>query len=52
MTAEISDFVDAIIEGKPNPISSIEGASTVAVCRATVESAKLGMPVQIVYPED
>lgn len=52
MTAEISDFVDAIIEGKPNPISSIEGASTVAVCRATVESAKLGQPVQIVYPED
>ncbi len=52
MTAEISDFVDAIIEGRPNPISSIEGASTVAVCRATVESAKCGMPVQIVYPED
>ena len=52
MTAEISDFVDAIIEGRPNPISSIEGASTVAVCRATVESAKIGMPVQIVYPED
>ena len=52
MTAEISDFVDAIIAGKPNPISSIEGASTVAVCRATVESAKLGQPVQIVYPED
>lgn len=52
MTAEISDFVDAIIAGEPNPISSIEGASTVAVCRATVESAKLGQPVQIVYPED
>ena len=51
MTAEISDFVDAIVAGKPNPISSIEGASTVAVCRATVESAKLGQPVQIVYPE-
>ena len=52
MTAEISDFVDAIIAGKPNPISSIEGASTVAVCRATVKSAELGQPVQIVYPED
>ena len=52
MTAEISDFVDAIIAGKPNPISSIEGASTVAVCRATVESAKLGQPVQIKYPEE
>lgn len=52
MTAEISDFVDAIVAGKPNPISSIEGASTVAVCRATVESAKLGQPVQIKYPEE
>jgi len=51
MTAEISDFVDAIIAGKPNPISSIEGASTVAVCRATVKAAELGQPVQIVYPE-
>ena len=52
MTAEISDFVDAIIEGRPNPISSIEGASTVAVCRATVESAKTGKPVEIKYPEE
>ncbi len=52
MTAEISDFVDAIVAGRENPISSIEGASTVAVCSATVESAKLGMPVQIVYPEE
>ena len=52
MTAEISDFVDAIIAGKPNPISSIEGASTVAVCRATVESAQTGKPVEIKYPEE
>lgn len=51
MTAEISDFVDAIIAGKPNPIASIEGASTVAVCRATVESAKTGQPVKIRYPQ-
>ncbi|MBR3978254.1 MAG: Gfo/Idh/MocA family oxidoreductase [Oscillospiraceae bacterium] len=51
MTAEIDDFIKAIVAGEPNPISSIEGASTVAVCRATVESAKLGQPVQIVYPE-
>jgi hypothetical protein len=29
----------------------IEGASTIAVCCATMESAKLGQPVQIVYPE-
>lgn len=51
MAGEISDFIDAIIEDRPNPISTIEGASTVAVCRATVESAKTGMPVQIKYPE-
>ncbi len=50
MADEISDFVDAIIAGKPNPIASIEGASTVAVCCATVESAKLGQPVKIKYP--
>ncbi len=51
MAGEISDFIDAIIEGRPNPIPSMEGASTIAACRATVESAKLGMPVQIKYPE-
>ena len=52
MAAEISDFVNAIIEDKPSPISSFEGAATVAVCRATVESAKIGAPVQIRYPEE
>ena len=51
MTAEISDFVDAILADKPNPISSIEGASTVAVCRATVESVRVGGPVKISYPK-
>lgn len=51
MTGEISDFVDAILSGRPNPISAIEGASTVAVCRATVESAKTGETVKIVYPQ-
>ena len=51
MEAEISDFIDAIRSGKPNPISAMEGASTIAVCRATVESAKTGETVQIKYPE-
>ena len=51
MAGEISDFVDAILSGRPNPISAIEGASTVAVCRATVESAKTGETVKIVYPQ-
>ena len=46
-----SDFIDALIEERPMPVSPMEGASTVAVCRATVESARTGMPVDIVYPQ-
>ena len=48
---EIKLFLDALTSGTPMPISSIEGASTVAVCCAAVESSKLGMPVQIKYPK-
>jgi predicted dehydrogenase len=51
MEAEVSDFIDALIEDRPMPVSPMEGASTVAVCRATVESARTGMPVDIVYPK-
>ena len=51
MMDEVKDFIDAIVQNKPNPISSIEGASTVAVCRAAVESAQTSAPVQIKYPE-
>lgn len=51
MLGEIEDFVNAILEEKSNPISSMEGASTIAVCCATVESAKTGLPVKIEYPE-
>ena len=50
MEAEISDFMDAILADKPTPISALEGASTVAVCCATVESAKTGASVEIKYP--
>ena len=32
------------------PVSSTEGASTVAVCVATVESTRSGKPVDIKYP--
>lgn len=49
--AEIDQFVDAILAGKPMPVSSMEGASTVAVCCASVESARLHKPVQIRYPQ-
>lgn len=51
MSGEIKDFAEAILQNKPNPIEAVEGASTIAVCCATVEAAKLGQPVQIKYPE-
>lgn len=50
VTAEIDLFVNALTSGAPMPVSSIEGASTVAVCCATVESTKIGAPVKIKYP--
>ena len=51
MEAEIRDFVMAIQAGKEPPISPLEGASTVAVARATVESFTKGKPVKIKYPK-
>jgi predicted dehydrogenase len=51
MEAEIRDFVTAIQAGKQPPISPLEGASTVAVARATVESFTKGKPVKIKYPK-
>ena len=51
MEAEIRDFVLAIQNGKQPPISPLEGASTVAVARATVESFTKGKPVKIKYPK-
>ena len=48
---EIDQFVDALLSGGAMPVSSMEGASTVAVCAASVESAKLGKPIQIQYPQ-
>ena len=50
-SAEIAIFIqDLKREGKMT-ISSIEGASTVAVCCATVESIGKGTPISIKYPE-
>lgn len=52
MAGEVADFLNALIENKPMPIPAIEGASTVAVCRAAVESAhNNGMPQKVKYPE-
>ena len=50
INAEIDIFIDAILKGEPMPISSFEGAATIAVCTATVESTKTGRPVTIKYP--
>ncbi len=48
--AEIDQFVDAIINGNTSPVSPLEGASTVAVCCRTVESAAIGSTLKINYP--
>ena len=48
---EIDTFIKAIINDEDLPISSMEGASTVAVCCAVVESCETGKPVEIVYPK-
>ena len=48
---EIEHFLDALIKGEKSPVSSMEGASTVAVCNAAIESAHTGKPVTVKYPE-
>ncbi len=49
ITAEIDMFVDSLLENKDIPVTSQEGASTVVVCRAAVESAAKRQPVTIQY---
>ncbi len=49
--AELEMFLKAIINDEPVAISPMEGASTVAVCCAVVESCKTGMPVKVKYPK-
>ena len=49
--AEIDQFVEALQTGSAMPISSFEGAATVAVCCASVQAAREGKPVQIRYPQ-
>jgi len=51
ITAEIDAFVEALMTGNAMPVSSMEGAATVAVAVATVESCRTHVPVQIRYPE-
>ncbi len=50
VTLEIEDFINALQSGKPAPVSSMEGASTIAVCTATVASVNDGETKTIVYP--
>lgn len=46
---EVSDFCNCILEGKPVVTSGLEGASTVSVCLAIVESFKTGNKVTVDY---
>lgn len=48
---EAQMFIQALLENKDVPITSMEGAKTVAVACATVQSAKENRPVIIKYPE-
>ena len=48
---EAQVFAEALLAGKDMPISSMEGAKTVAVASATVQSARENRPVIIKYPE-
>ncbi len=48
---EINTFVKALMAGRKVPVSSYDGAATVAVACATVESTQTGKPVNIKYPE-
>jgi predicted dehydrogenase len=50
-TEEIRMFVEALVNGDKMPISSAEGAYTVAVCRAALTSVKSGKPEAVKYPE-
>ncbi len=49
VTSEIEELIDCIINDKPVPTDGIEGASTVAVGCAIVESAATGVPVKVDY---
>ncbi len=48
---ELKELIAAIKSDGKAPVTAYDGASTVAVCVAAVESTKTGMPVKIRYPE-
>ncbi len=49
--AEILLFVDALINDKPMPVSSIEGVKTVIAACSAIKAMNEGKPVAIEYPE-
>ena len=51
VSQEIKVFIEALMCKGAMPVSSLEGASTIAVACATVESAAIGTPVKIKYPK-
>lgn len=51
ITLEIDQFVDALVNGTSLPVTSMEGAKTVSVCRACVESAANHALTPVKYPE-
>ncbi len=49
-TKELEIFLTALKNDEPFAISPMEGASTVAVCAAVVESCATGLPAKVKYP--
>lgn len=49
LPGEHKAFRDAVIEGKSLVMTGLEGAKTVSVCSAVIESAKTGVPVKVDY---
>ena len=49
LTGEVEDFCNAILEDRPVVTDGINGASTVSVCLAIVESFKTGEKVKVDY---
>lgn len=49
ISKEVNEFVDSIIKDRIPAITAEEGAKTVAVCSAAVESTKEGKPVKVKY---
>ncbi len=49
VTEEHKQFYDSIVNGTPLIATAREGAKTVAVCRAAIESAETGAPVKVDY---